>query len=290
MSLFDKFRNLFKARNEEIALRDQLFITLGASFEHAKGQLTDENKIVPKIERLLSLDKSARTWKNAYEIERLLVEIYDDPTLDFEIGCKLIEAKRDLYESENKFYQDNIPDPDNIAAKRAFLSRLVNDLQWRGSIKETMRANSRAVHNLTALVFILSIIPFFLVVVYLDHTRLYHLYVAIASGIWGASFSMLISLKDRINESNLDGLRVQRGIGYMLSRPTIGLGAASILYYFLRADLLQGSMFPDMSQSILDAKNFSLLIVWSFLAGFSEKFIPNLLSKTEQKAESAVSS
>ncbi len=33
----------------------------------------------------------------------------------------------------------------------------------------------------------------------------------------------------------------------------------------------------------LDPRSLALLIVWSFLAGFSEKLVPNMLSKTEEK-------
>ena len=34
----------------------------------------------------------------------------------------------------------------------------------------------------------------------------------------------------------------------------------------------------------LDFKNLALLIFWSIVAGFSEKFVPNLLAKAEEKA------
>ena len=36
---------------------------------------------------------------------------------------------------------------------------------------------------------------------------------------------------------------------------------------------------------ILDFKNLALLIFWSIVAGFSEKFVPNLLSKAEEKVK-----
>lgn len=55
--------------------------------------------------------------------------------------------------------------------------------------------------------------------------------------------------------------------------------------------MLSGSVFPDMTAITtsldpdqLNGKDLSLFVIWSFIAGFSEKFVPNLLSKTEQKA------
>ena len=34
---------------------------------------------------------------------------------------------------------------------------------------------------------------------------------------------------------------------------------------------------------MLDEKNLAILVVWMFLAGFSEKLVPNLLKRTEQR-------
>ena len=91
----------------------------------------------------------------------------------------------------------------------------------------------------------------------------------------------------------------------LLLRCIVGVGAASILYFFFRSGLLEGSLWPDLGQlgfepvaRVVDGQGqeiaylnegtrivpnsaFALLIVWSFIAGYSQTLVPNLLLSTE---------
>ena len=66
------------------------------------------------------------------------------------------------------------------------------------------------------------------------------------------------------------------------------LAAACILYFFMAAGLLQGPLFPTLTPLDAGTANTStvraLMIVWCFLAGFSERLVPALLAKTEERA------
>jgi hypothetical protein len=126
------------------------------------------------------------------------------------------------------------------------------------------------------------------------------LFIAGLSGGWGAGFSMLSSLKRRLDAAELNDLKLIKSRWILWSRPLIGVGAASILYFFLVSGLLMGPAFPllvpvphdiadgqvatDPHPALLPPKDMALLIVWCFLAGFSERLVPSLLTKTEDRA------
>lgn len=81
--------------------------------------------------------------------------------------------------------------------------------------------------------------------------------------------------------------------------PISGAIFAAILYLFFTAGLLNGTIFPEMtpatnsgnSSSVMeltefilktgpkDGKAFALLMIWSFIAGFAERFVPDTLMR-----------
>jgi hypothetical protein len=81
--------------------------------------------------------------------------------------------------------------------------------------------------------------------------------------------------------------------------PALGGIFAVVAYLIFAAGLLKGPLFPefkDMEMPYQRLKQFceigpkvqldtAKLLVWAFLAGFSEKFVPNLLDRLAQDAE-----
>jgi hypothetical protein len=122
------------------------------------------------------------------------------------------------------------------------------------------------------------------------------LMVAIAAGFFGATFSMLVQTQRRIAEGSLDDLRNASSWRTLMVRGSVGIGAAAILYFFFRSGLLGGNLWPKLeelgfdpltkggTQAVVPNQAWCLLVIWCFLAGFSETLVPNILSKTEQKA------
>jgi hypothetical protein len=131
----------------------------------------------------------------------------------------------------------------------------------------------------------------------------YGLVIAMVTGLFGASFFMLIELHGKLGRGDTADLREMWTPWFLMLRCIVGVGAAAILYFFFRSGLLEGSLWPKLGSlgfeqversgskwwlnegtRTVPNRDFALLIVWSFLAGYSQTLVPGLLLKTEGKA------
>lgn len=306
-----------EASQEEVKeLTKQFFVTLRAYVARLDNE--DENrspKSVKHVEDLLQ--KSELTWSDAYQIEQLLVDLFDKDALEVELQSRLLECESNLRSGLAAHYVKLAATLKEPAERRALLARLVNDLQWRYTVNEVRRTYSKDITRTTALVFISGIGAFAAaVLVYTLFGKVlssasdtaHFLLLAGLAGAWGAGFSMLASLKSRMDAADLNDLKLMKSGWILWSRPLIGVGAACILYFFLVSELLGGAAFPELkpkaNQSVvaqaggeqaapaasgaqvsrqISKKDLALLIVWCFIAGFSERLVPALLAKTEAR-------
>lgn len=293
MSFWEYISSFIERSTEESKLTDQFFVTLRANFQQCKKIQDDKySKIVEKVVAIFN--KKNKTWKDAYEIERLMVVLYDEKHIEVELTRRLVEAERSLFLNEYECYKEqvaNLTDTSTADDRKPILDRLINDLQWRYTLNQLKRVFSQNIRTTVSFVFIVSTIIFFVTLTNITDCKEFYLLIAIATGFWGASFSMIVTINDRLKNSGIEELRLLRRFSYILSRVAIGIGASLILCFFLQVGMLSGSIFPDMAAITtsldpdqLNGKDLSLFVIWSFIAGFSEKFVPNLLSKTEQKA------
>ncbi len=134
-----------------------------------------------------------------------------------------------------------------------------------------------------------------------DLLHLSGLWLALLTGLLGAAFSMIAMAQRRLEKISLEDLRVQSRWEFLLLRLGFGSGAAVILYFAFQSNLIAGVLFPDLKQlGVLQndpeigtawgewVPNSSLaaLMVWSFVAGFSENFVPNILRSVEKPRKS----
>lgn len=128
-------------------------------------------------------------------------------------------------------------------------------------------------------------------------------YVALAAGLFGAAFSMMSQTKKRVEAATLEDMRTNARFAMLLFRLGVGIGAAMILYFVFDTGLLgDGTLTPKLREAGFDAslastalftsigglspnKDLSLLMLWSFVAGFSEVLVPTMLRQAEGKAK-----
>lgn len=289
-----KLRQFPPPNNEIRELTAQFYVTLEAYF--AKVKSAGEPRCQKSYERIEQLLTEERNWTNAYAIEQLLIHLFDDCTLNSELQCRVREAKEGLSPALAEYYAAEAAKTGLSAnERRALLSRLVNDLQWRYTVNEVKRGYTKEITLKTGQLFILSLLVFAISVLLtlafpnLKQFDMRLLVPAVLAGCWGAAFSMLSSLRDRLDASDLDSLKVLRARWVLGSRVLIGAGAASVLYFFFVSGLVSGSAFPDLKaadpSTVWQLNTFGLLVVWCFIAGFSERLIPGLLKKTEARLE-----
>jgi hypothetical protein len=135
-------------------------------------------------------------------------------------------------------------------------------------------------------------------------------------GILGAFFSRVMSFQSKLSTLGFDDVMNLYQMRMLLIRLLYGMIGAIVFYFVLRGKLVGGSAFPDLSQismgeqivwkagadgvavvkdgSKLDPSGLTILaptadlaklLVWSFIAGFSERLVPETLDRTEAQAQ-----
>jgi hypothetical protein len=128
------------------------------------------------------------------------------------------------------------------------------------------------------------------------------LYTSVTFGFLGALFSRLITLQRQWTAMAMDELFNARTYHYIILRASIGVVGALVVYFFLQSGLMEGSVFPKFKELSMDMLSFgdpraakwptklmlpsaslALLIMWSFIAGFSESLVPTVLAGAERQ-------
>ena len=128
------------------------------------------------------------------------------------------------------------------------------------------------------------------------------LIVAMASGFFGATFSMLLQSRNRALQGTLEDLNAASGWTALTVRGAVGLGAAAILYFFSEVvystepcgqtstnspSTCWGSEGGKVIRtSVVANEDWCLLIIWCFLAGFSENSRPKHLGPDRNEKSS----
>jgi hypothetical protein len=148
------------------------------------------------------------------------------------------------------------------------------------------------------------------------------LYTVITAGAFGAYFSRLIAILQNGDNLSIRGLQTMKMWSSLFLRGAVGMCGAVVVFFFLRSGLVGGGLFPDFTKLGFDYQDYSaflhyppspaatqiiakpdpnimhtiepsqslaLLAMWSFIAGFSERLVPTILSKTEESFSNAAS-
>jgi len=303
---------IFKAkqRNPEEILIRQFYITLKNTYQEAALSSRYNDSRFAQIrgeieEHLSSFEKNSTCdtyscWTDFYRIERLMLVLFDNTMLAMELDRRMAAVKtiltKDLarlYEERFKTLQEN---KGSVEEQHSLLSSMVNDLQWEYQKRERMRQYERNIRINVGIIFYLFLIAW-VIIVMLGFSCLgvsekqsvsMSILVAAFSGTIGACFSIMLTLNGTLKESSLEELKTISNPLYHIRRELIGFGAGIIAYFCIFSGIM-GYVFSDDLLPVLDnkmaAKDLSLLIVWCFIAGFFEKFIPGILEKTTKQLE-----
>lgn len=206
-------------------------------------------------------------------------------------------------------------DDENLNAdrdRRAILSAVLDDLQWQYQKNNLVRsALWDSASNLLTFGYVTSFFvafPFICFVLerwshihvfsdLLDKFPNYGLYTAMSFGLLGAFFSRLTSLKFTTVGLTLEDAQNRYSYSSLLIRGAVGMAGAVLFYFLMRSGVIAGlspnfenfafEPLPDtwtvlkQADVLLPSKDWSLLVLYSFVAGFSEQLVPDTLSKVE---------
>lgn len=115
-----------------------------------------------------------------------------------------------------------------------------------------------------------------------------------------------VSIQQRLPKITLDELRILSGSWISITLIPINGGIfALVLMVMFIGNIIQGNLFPDYKEfKISDVDTFKTwltsayplsgadvakLLFWSFVAGFSERFVPQIIRRTAEEVKSAKS-
>jgi hypothetical protein len=273
--------------------------------------------------RKISFEES---WTHLNEMELRLFQLLEEKQLDAEIERKLDQARQmklPSLKSHVKRFED-LKGVHHLDDRRAQAIALLEDMFVRYSYRHSEREKRREVAGrLTIIGLVLLIVPVLLVLLHNLSAGVSNsavkflagvlglggggrpsgpnpLFVVVYFGMVGAYFSRLLSFQSHSGELRWQELDIGYGWRTMSVRLLIGAFGAALLYFLLLGGILSGSVFPESGFSLwaVDEQtkaqmkplrpslDFALLIVWSTIAGFSERFVPSYLDKVRAKTES----
>ena len=201
-----------------------LFITsLNTTYQHAvtqRGKTDEPGETQKEIETIL---KTTTSWKEAYRAEQLMIPLLSGPILHSVLSRQLMKAQR-LGEEVAQYYSKQNETTESDIEKRELLRQLTQDLQWHDEVQRIKQNYIHRAWEIVSCAFFISFLFFFLPEIirplgdWLKNVgagsgRGADIFTAITSGALGASFSMLISLRSRLEGSSLYTLKAMQKKG-----------------------------------------------------------------------------
>jgi len=239
--------------------------------------------------------KEANGWTEAFALEQSLVQFMSVEAVVADLRRRRAEIDK-FFPKLDAHYQYEIKnaliDPlKSQESNRKLLFRLVQDQQWHEVNNYHRHVFVNQLTLRVNILFMFSLAIFFLMVttaVFGDFKPHYFL-MSLISGVFGASFSMIASLENRINSCDLDELRSIRSWASLLTRLFSGAGGGILLYFFIMSNVITITGVEARDLQVKNGYNnaqqtpYALFVLLAFTAGFVEKMIPGLINSTQSR-------
>ena len=265
-----------------------------------------------RLERLLALVEPADTLVS--EVQRRIEEAAEE-------NVPATARLRITFESAISHFVDTAQSPPTLKPGgerrfRAMLLDTLEDTHWTFQRKfhsrPIQKSATRRLVGAGLIACALFVLPYAYIyikswlsngwVLPLQHWAWLPLWTALTAGFFGAMFSRLLWLQANWNALSLGALKDARDFTSVFLRGAVGMTGAVVVYYFLLSGVIGGGLFPKFQEIGLHQLSFretanvqdavalrlilpnvqlALLVVWSFLAGFSERLVPSILQSTE---------
>jgi hypothetical protein len=291
----------------------------GLQASYTRHVKQDPGRKDPRIEELLTTTLNGHSgqspnWAIPNEIEILLVQLKTGADLEVALDSALLTAERIAVPSfaalnaRRKGFEKE-------EEKQALLAKLLRDTHNRYAARRSERVERTAAAKrmawlgggLTAVV-IGALVVLGVGIKVSGDTALgyellskYNICVTTFFGFLGAYLSRLIAFKNGAAQLSFDDLENGYAWHFLFVRLLVGGLSALVVYFVIAGRLIGGELFPDPGEGAASGfgvlwqafeddsytgptANFAKLIVWCFIAGFSERFLPDSLSALEAKS------
>lgn len=279
------------------------YMTLGPSENDAAAR--------KEAEEIVKMDPDDIDWDDLYRLELAIIKLEPEASLRRRAWILRNEYREMALSDEYKDYlASNPPDvrDSTIALLRADLVQLQQELNWRYIVTwvlETYRSLLlvRLVRWTLGVVLIaLGLVFWGTSVAYIaswTNLNLPFLEATVLPGIIGGLMSTVRRIQSVRFGSNadLDLSQLEQGNTSVYLSPFLGGIFALVLFFLFASGYMIGDFFPKVTLEhltvdgleSLELKETAKLIVWSFLAGFAEKLVPDRLERlTQSSNQSAV--
>ncbi|MBI3869174.1 MAG: hypothetical protein HY299_11670 [Verrucomicrobia bacterium] len=279
----------------------QKYFTLLLGQYKMMGQRANDAAALAEAERIARISVAQITWEDIYGFELSILKLEPLESLRRKAWILREEYQEIASSKEQKDYADSNPPDASLASVkeadlRADLVKLQEELNWAYTVlwvQEEFRSKlTRAVVGMTlACVLIFGVFILFLG----GFTPRLTLPAVAFAGMIGGCINTVrrIQKTDLQGNSDLNLIQLERGKLSVYVSPFLGAIFAVVLYAIFASGYIKSGLFPDYTSApadllyglfpILSGTELAKLLVWSFIAGFAEQFVPDRLDQLTKR-------